>query len=381
MTLLLALSLFSTPAHAEDCDAKQLGKDLAEATPVGLPKAYLALAECDAEKAAKATPEVMGKLLAGEEGFQVMEKAIEIGAADAVAPWLDGLEPDQRSRGIAHLGGRCKDAEFVQNYLVATHEALGDKFFVDRWHRSLGDCRVESIQGVLTAAVDSKLDPRSTWFSVVEVYARNLGAASIPKLSELAKANDNENEVIQLVQIFGDAANVGAVEGMNAEAAKKAMDELEAIAPELPGKAMDQIRITMESLGDKARADRLSQYRWADRYDNGSYRFGVTAVEDVTCKNGKTQSWLHTGVVVEAGEVWPDQLKARLDKELGSLWAMDKAKKCKGEGTVTVTMTNEPLPAEEKALSDFFETEAKAFKGKADAADKSGTVGHEDTVL
>ena len=124
---------------------------------------------------------------------------------------MASLEPDERGRTIAFLGKACKDEEALQGFFTRAHNDLGEQFWQERWHKGLSDCRADSIQEILTKAVaDEGLQKDQTrFFTVLEVYARNLGNKAIPTISALAQGSQ-DLRAMNLVNVC-DAANVVAV--------------------------------------------------------------------------------------------------------------------------------------------------------------------------
>ena len=92
--MLSILALLLSGAQAQDCDAKQLSKDLHEASPVAVPRVFLKLAECDPSAALEEAEFAMGKTLHGDEGNQAALQALKVGAQKPVMDWVDALEPD-----------------------------------------------------------------------------------------------------------------------------------------------------------------------------------------------------------------------------------------------------------------------------------------------
>lgn len=376
--ILLAL----TPtAHAEDveCNVRALKKEMAAASPIAVAKVYRKLVACDEKQAKALTATAFERILAGDEGNAAAVDAIRIGAGEDVRTWLDGLEPDQRSRSLVYLGEACKDEESIQSFFTAAHDAKGMDFYKDRWHRGLADCRVEPIQAFLRAAINDKelAKDRTRLFNVLEVYARNLRGDAIPDLIELAKATDDEEEQTYLINAFADTTGIGSVEGMNAEAAKEAAAAIKGLGTVLAPRAIEQSRITLHTLGDEETSDRFVTYRWKDRKtDDGGYRFAVVVRESATCKNQKKVANLHVAAFDESGMQWPDQIKPLLLEKLQYEWELTAAKKCKGEGAFDVTMSDQPFESDD-ARTFWIETQVKAFTDNTDGLHKAKVVRHE----
>ena len=88
------------------------------------------------------------------------------------------------------------------------------------------------------------------------------------------------------------------------------------------------------------------QHGWSDVYVDGSYTYGVVAIEDITCKNGSKRAVYHVGSFTEPGAMWPDQIKEPLTERVKKLWSFDAASKCKGTSDISVRMSNNPLSAD-----------------------------------
>ncbi len=350
LTLLLALST----ASAQDCSTKILKAGLAEATPAGIPVAFKAMAECDADLAAKSAPQAFEKVLAGAEGNQVLVTAVKVGANDAAMGYIGGLQSDERSRAVASLGTACNGNEQVSTFLTGAAATLGESFWTDRWYRSLAECRNEDVQAFLQSEVDGSAGDRTRFFGVVEVYARNLGKDSIPTLERLLGELENEEELTYVVNAFADAAQVGGLEGQNVETTQLAVAAIVEMAPQLPPKAIEQARTTLLSLGAEAEANALAGARYQDRMVDGKLQYGVVVVETAVCKKGNQMVGVHMGVLEEAGNAWPDQIAAQVDGASYS-WEYDIAasRKCKGTSENAVFITSQPVSKED--LQSFYD--------------------------
>ena len=334
--MLLALT---TLAMAQDCDVRQLKKDLAEANPAGIPNAFDALAACDASAAKAAAPAAFERVLSGSGGNQLVVAAVKVQAWDEPRTWITSLQSDERSRTIAGLGAACASNEEVAQFLVYTQTKLGDGFWTERWYRSLAECRNPAVQEMLSAEVAKGNSDRTRYFGVLEVYSRNLGKDAIPLLSEQLTTVTDEEELTYLVNAFADAAHVGSLDGQDEEATKLAVDAIVTGAPSLPPRAVEQARTTLTSLGDVAAADALAVVRYQDVADDG-LTYGLVAIETGTCKKD-TRVNIHTGVV--SSTMWPDQVAAGVEAATSSAWEWPLAKKC--EVATTITVSAKPMDA------------------------------------
>lgn len=378
MHTLFAL-LLASAASAQSCDAKKLAKDLETASPVAVPKMFLELVTCDPAAANKAAALAMGKTLAGDEGNQAALAALKVGAQKPVMDWVDGLEPDFRSSTMLWFGDQCAQVPEVGQFFVDSANQKTDVFLKERWYRGMSKCRVEGVQNVLREIVekDSLKLNRESRFGLLEVYARNLGKGAIPHLKATALQLGDPKEIRLVLNAFADAANVGAVEGMDEAAAKEAIAAIVELAPQTHPEAIDQVRDTLRALGATDQANASVKYRWPDRFADGNYAWAVVATELATCKNGKSMALLHTGLLT-AGEVWPDALSADLEAAAKRAWGLDAAAKCKGTGTTTVVMSDEPMSSEE-SLAAFVKENRKAYDDAAKGAWKAEEIA-EDTA-
>ena len=325
--MLLALSFVAT-ANAQDCNARQLEKDLAEASPNGIPAAFEALAVCSPDKAKAKAATAFEKVLSGEGGNAMVVSAVKVGAGDAARDWIGGLQSDERSRTIAALGAACNGEDAVAGFLVDTGSALGDDFWEDRWYRSLAECRHPDVQAMLTTEVAAKSDNRTRFFGVLEVYSRNLGGDAIPVLTALLSEITDEEELTYIVNAFADAAQVGSLNGQDAETTEKAVKAIVEAAPNLPTRAVEQSRTTLTSLGAQDEADALVAVRYKEALQDDGLHWGIVVIENATCKNDKVKVNVHTGQVVEGGAMWPDQIGAPAHAAATSSWEYPHAKKC-----------------------------------------------------
>lgn len=372
LSILLALA---PVASAADCDLKALRKEVETVSPVALPAVYGRLIDCDKAEAAKLSPKVFERVLAGDDGHQAALRAIEIDAGGAVRTWLGGLEPDQRSAAVAWLGEKCPTSEPVQRFFLAAHADKGLEFFTDRWHRGLTECRIDGVRKLLSDALQIKeiARDRTQLFNVLEVYARNLRADAIPKLVELANGTSDAEELTYLVNAFADAAGVGSVGGADGETARKAAAAIVALGPKLPPRAVEQARTTLTALGAEGDADGMASQRWRERKDaDGVYRYAVAITESVTCGNGKTLGNLHYAPFTDPGTMWPAQLEQQVLDKLQTEWALAAAAKCKGKAEFKVTMPAEPF-ADDAARTAWIDAQVRAFTEGATQYGKART--------
>lgn len=348
VTLLLA-----TFAHAAPCDAKALAAEVTTASPTALPARFLDLVACDAAKAKELAPAAVPRFIEGDTTPDAVVAAIRLGADGAVRGWLSGLEPDVRSRMVGALGARCPDAPAVGTFFAAAARAEPETFYKQRWHGALDQCRTPEVRELLTNALSSPQvgrdsRNRSAFFSVLEVYARNLGGEAVPKLAELLGTARDEEEATVLVNIFGDAARVTSSGAGDPAAAKASAEAIEAAAPNLPARAVERARDTLVAMGQLDAAERMAGHRWADRRVDGQLTWGVQVAELVTCKNSEQRAVVHV-TSGQTAPMWPTLASETLLATAKGRLKLDAAAKCKGQGTVEARISPEPLTADELA--------------------------------
>jgi hypothetical protein len=358
------------PALAQDCDANALENDLKAASPAATANAYVALASCDPATAKENTQPTFERILSGQDANRAVTAAIEVGAGDIARTWIGALQSDERSSAIAALGHACADSTAVSGWLVQTQAVLGDRFWSERWYRSLAECRSEGIQALLTQEVENPAAERSRFTGVLEVYARNLGITSIPRLGTLATELDDPQEVGLVINVFGDAAGLGSREGASPEATALAVKILVEIAPELPSKINDQVRTVLLALGAQQESDHLAAVRYAAQVQpDGNLHYGLVAVSTQSCKKGTTLV-VHSAEIVQPGTLWPDQLEEPVRTAMAENWEMGPGKRCTVEGELEVFMTKSPVAdaaAVESYQAEITEELAKRGATKRDS--------------
>ena len=121
-------------------------------------------------------------------------------------------------------------------------------------------------------------------------------------------------------------------------------------------------------------ADELAGQMYADKkQENGTYIWGVLAVENATCKKGKLKQNIHSAMVNEGGHTWSDQFEERVKVPAESAWELNLAKKCKGEGTITWIVPT--VPFADKAAFDAWQTEQEKAANNA-AVKKTKVIKH-----
>lgn len=344
MTTLLTLALLalSSEAQAQACNPKALTKELGAAVPQEVPAAWGRLRDCDSKLALAQAKGALDRSIPGPATDALVLEVLAVGGDDAARAWLGALPADERSRTLALLGQSC-DKPRVPEFLAAAPAALGDRFWTERWYRSMAACRAPAVQTLLEEELRRGNPDRTRFFGIVEVYARNLGKDAIPTLQELGGTLTDTEELIYLLNAFSDAAQVGSNSGTDPEAAAAAVAAIVALSPKLPPRAVESARTTLLSLGAEAEANRLAALRFADRaWPDGQLHHGLVVVETAACKKGKTWVGVHVGEGVHGGVWWPDQMQAQADAAAGG-WTYELAGKCKGTSTNTVLVSPEPL--------------------------------------
>ncbi|MFM2248123.1 MAG: hypothetical protein RL071_4198 [Pseudomonadota bacterium] len=356
-SLLLSL-LLSQDAQASACDVAGLTKQIAEDTADAAAIAWTTLARCDAAAGKKEAPKAFGRLVQGEPTDAASVLAVELGAGEAVSGWISRLQSDERARALKALGAACPTSAPVQAYFVERAAKLGDDFWDQRWYLPLAGCPAPAVQTVLADQLAKGPGGNPTrWGSVLETYVRAQGEAALPLLGELIAKNKGAEQQITITAAYTDAARGGAgADAAKAGAAKAAaVAGLVGITPQLAPRAVEQARMTLQGFGEEEAADKLAALRYADRRQkSGEFHWGVVVLETTTCKKDKVQQRIHVGVASEPGNTWPDQMKGRVEPAMGQSWPMELVKACKGEGTVEIHTSPEPLadPAALKAWTD-----------------------------
>jgi len=343
LTLLISLNA----AHAQDCNARQLKKDVEEASPAAVGAAFKVLADCDPKVARSQAKASFDRALPGEDGNTLLVSAIAVGATDEAREWVTNLQSDERSGTLKALGMACDDSETVGPFLAETAEVLGDDFWEDRWYRSLARCHDPQVQELLAAEVANPSADRTRFFGVLEVYSTNLGEDAIPTLESLLSTVTDEEELTYVVNAFADAAHVGHIDGQDPETTQLAKEVIVKAAPSLPTKAIEQARTTLRSLGFEDEADELALVRYATKAQDSQLVYGLVVLESPTeCKKGAVWLGVHTGTATTTK--WPDQAHASIEAAANASWEYPLTKKCKATAPSNeVILSDEPLTLEE----------------------------------
>ncbi len=350
ISLLLTQSTAAAgPPEAAACATAPLVKEIAEGTPDVAATAFTTLARCAPAVAKMEAPKAWARLVQGEPTDQASVAAIEIGAQDAVATWITGLQSDERARAIKALGAACGASPAVQGFFVERAAKLGDDFWDQRWYRALEACPAPEVQGLLVAQLEKGAADRARWGGVLEVYARGQKGAALPTLTGLLGKNTDAELQSIIIGALGDVARASAGAADAAAVQTTAIEAIKGGAAKLQPRAMEAARLTLVALGDEQGADKLAEVRFADRAQaDGSHRWGLVVLETATCKKDKVQQRVHVGTAAEPGNTWPDQMKARVEPSIGSKWPTDLIKACKGEGKVEIYLSPEPLKSAEE---------------------------------
>lgn len=379
LSALVSLLLFSVPTAHAACDAKALEKELAAASPQQIPQLFIDLAACDGALAKKTAPSALPKLIPGDAASDAAVAAMRVGASADVVAWVKGLQPDDRGQTVADLSDACGSNKEVQTFFLNAATTMGEDFWNERWYRGLSSCRAPEIQKLLTDKVVALEKGEAGRFQgVLEVFARNLGPAAIPQLSQLAVGAKDAERQTYVVNAFGDAAGLGSDSGADPKVGQEVARAVIAIAPDLQPKAVEQARVILQALGDEQAADELAAVRYkAVKQSDGTWMWGTVVTETAVCKNGKTQQIVHVAPVLDTGRTWGDQIKERVSAGI-SAWGMDMAAKCKGEGKNEVFVSSEPF-ADQAAFKAW--TEKQLSEIQRQPADKRTRLDHDALKL
>ena len=342
---MLPLLLLIAPSFAQDCDSRALSKKITEASPVGVAAVFEDLAACDAKKAKRSAPEAFGRMLWTDRSVGALVAAIGLGQTDLVRDWIGQLRSDERSSAVAALGAACASKESVADFLVESHSVLGEKFWSQRWYRALSECRFESVQTLLTQAVDEVAGDRDRFLGVLEVFARNRGVGAVEKITALLQANDDEELAVYLVKTYADAAQVGSAEGQSEEATQAGIAAILQLAPSFSIRTLKQAQTTLLGMGAEAESESLAGTHFAPlMWEDGLLHYGLVAVETARCKGGKkTKMGVHLGALTEVGLRFPPEVKREAMAATQSAWTMSLSKKCKVEQELEVFVSEKPL--------------------------------------
>jgi rRNA maturation protein Nop10 len=364
--MLLPLLLTAQLVQAQECDVKALTAEIAEASPRAVAELYVQLADCDATAANKAATAAFAKILSGDAGVKAAAAGVRVGAAPVVRDWVEGLISDERASTLAGMGGTCADEPALVGFFVESEATLGERFWRDRWHRALSDCHAPEIQDLLRNAFQDEAVQHdgSRFGSILEVFCSNARREAIPWLKALIFTTSEENQ-LHVMSAFANAAGVGTLEGMDAEAAQEAVVAILEVAPRVPPKVVEQARITLQSLGATSEADNLAAVRYAaEQQPDGRFMWGAIAVETATCKKGDTRLGVHHAPVYEPGHRWPDQMQAVVDDAVQAGWELELADKCKGTGRTEVIISSAPF-ADEDAYTTWRDEQLREIRKRS----------------
>ena len=347
---MLSLILLASTSFAQDCDARALSKAVSDASPVSVATAFADLADCDSNRARRTAPAAFGRMLWGDRTVGALTAAIGLGESELVRDWIGQLRSDDRSSAVAALGAACAGNENVAQFLTESHEILGEKFWSERWYRSLSECRFDAVQELLSSAVEESSGDRDRFLGVLEVYARNLGPQAVEKITALLEATEDEELAVYLVKTYGDAAQVGSAGGQNQEATAASVEDIERLAPQFSLRTLKQAQTTLLGLGAEEQAQGIvGTHFGAKRWEDGRLHYGLVAVETARCKDGKkTKIGVHSGTLSEPGQRFPVEVQAAAEEAVKAGWALELSEKCKVDQELEVFVSDTPLSGGEE---------------------------------
>lgn len=340
----------SVAAAAPPCDAAALAADVERASAIHLPAAFVALSECDAERARRLAPAAVPRMFGDPEEHPAVLAMVRIGADDTLIPWLSRLTPDARLGGLHEIGLRCTESPVYDAFFATLHDRLGESFFRDRWHRGLDDCFTPGAAALLDGALSGdRFGPgsqdRGAFLDILEVYAANRRVEALPLLERYATDLHDPEEIAYVLQILPRAVGFDTVEGVDADQAAVAAEVILRLAPRFDADRVDLARIALQRIEQPTAEGQLSRHRWPDawRVGGGRYTYAVTAEERTVCPNGKVLRTLHFGTFNEGGELWPEPLAAAAGARVSAEWGLGAAASCGATPTVTVRTSETPL--------------------------------------
>lgn len=366
---LLLQSAFADPEPESQptCNVEEASVEIVKKRGDDAAEAFHALVECDAEVAKRFTTTTVPTFFPSAVGYTAAADAVVVGGEESVRKWYKSLEPGEKKGLLRELGNRCQKEETIQQYFLNVAENGTDEFWKSRYHQYIKDCRVDSMQSILTTQFNKGLEQgRSQYFSVMSAMARNLEGQSIPILKEtLQQTDDGELQVNIIAAIFEavDENNQNHADDKKLvrDVTVAGIDAIFGTAATLTPEALLQARTVLTSLEAEAESDELAGFMYnVHRQPDGRFMWGLVVVENATCKNGKEKQRMYLSSVVESGTNWSDQLPERIKDAVDVQWEMDLAERCKGTGEVEYLLTDLPI-SNLDALS-VWQTEQKEAK-------------------
>ena len=212
------------------------------------------------------------------------------------------------------------------------------------------NCKVDSIQQIIAQQFEKGLDQgRSQYYALASATARIMEIASLEQLNKhLMETEDAETQVTMLAAMFEVIDEVKKVYPEDAKRHTEAQQQLVSLmdkaVPSLQPSAINRARSSYISLDEELKADELAGRMYENlKQEDGTFLWGVIAVENATCKKGKLKQNIHSALVVEGGHTWIDQFEERVKAPAESAWVLNLAKKCKGESSVTWIVSDGPF--------------------------------------
>lgn len=343
LVLLMSLALAETPCGPD------LQRDLQQASTLDVPEAYVALSRCDTERAQMMAPVALEKMFGDDNEAIAVVAMVDVGALEALVPWLEGIPPDDRLSMLRAIGEGCGNSLERNAFFPAMKAQMQDRFYTDRWYRGLDTCRTPEGRALLTEALNSErwgvgATERGAFLDILEVYVRNLRTEALPLLTRYARELGDDAEVAYTLQIMPKAAGYDTEEGVNTAEAVQVGEAIFALGDALDPTRIDIARAALERIDQDGVANSLVRYRWPDawRVGGGRYHYAVVATETWECRPGKKTVVVHSGELAEDGRLWPDALIGAAPERLPAEWTMGEAP-CDVPATVDITVSPTPL--------------------------------------
>lgn len=282
---------------------------------------------------------------------------------------MPGMIPDYSTRDIVakSIGEACLDNPKILPFLQGAYVGLRNIDF-SRWNGAYSSCQSEDLGAWMATQIQTPPDSEynEKYNTLLDAFVKRVGPEALSTL-QTAAITASEGGPFSTILTSMDSA-VAPTLGDNISAENK--DALEkamvAVAKMVPPQQAKVVAERLANAGSEETAASLLTAIYPDRHNNGTFKYGVAAIELADCDGQKT-AVIHIAEVSDPGKRWI--ISDDIQDELRGSKA--KLKKCASEGDWGISTTAEPLK-NGRALSSWADELKAIYSEKGyDVSEKS----------
>ncbi len=359
-SLLIGTALLIPRAEAGKCDT--YASRLSSSSGQSLISNYSRLVSCDKALAESRFEHAMTRATDADTLSGLSLVAIESEIWTPVWSMLGKISSyEARDEVAGQVGSACGETPSVVTFLQGGYAGLRDIDF-QQWDDALLSCDSPALDTWLTQQIEN---PPSKLFDskydlLVDVFIKKKGAAALPHLATGAIKAAEDGPYDKMLESMNAAVTPRLGGEISDEDAVVLQENLVAVASAVAPDKARRVADTLVQSGATDAAISLLPAIYPDQvHSDGSFLYGVAAIESGTCK-GTLTAVVHYAEVSEPGKRW--DIQDEVEEPIRA--SKPRLKKCTpDDGEWMVRTTIEPL-ASSAELSDWVEGIEAQWAGK-----------------